>query len=355
MRQFRLRSLPGGAKTFAMVVVAPYVLQQIRFAIRETTAFVGHSFAEEDERVVEQIKHFLSKLGVKCDSGKRPEPKGISDKVKQRIDDAELFVGIFTRHLQQEDGSYSTSAWIVDEKSRALAVGKRLLLFVENGVRDFGGLQGDYEYISFERDNLGEALIRAMDYVLAITSVPVTCRLDGLNKLQLQFGEKASVAQQIEELGKVVKDHPNNVQARVMLAKLIGKNDRSSGVTELKKVVAEFSKTSNVHHELAHALERVEDLPAALISFQRALDLNAADYSNHRCYGRCVHQHALTLSEKVVRRSSLEKARRLLGRAAVIGGQAKQKEIEGDLFVVDEALRDLRGGDGQGRRSRRRT
>src|SRR4026209_2327656 len=122
-----------------VVVVQPYDLQQIRFAVREATAFVGHSFADEDERVVEQIKQFLSKLGVKCDSGKRAEPKGISDKIKERIQAAELFVGIFTRHLKQQGGSYSTSPWIVEEKATALAAGKRLLLFVEKGVQGFGG------------------------------------------------------------------------------------------------------------------------------------------------------------------------------------------------------------------------
>jgi tetratricopeptide (TPR) repeat protein len=341
---------------FAMRIVRPHVLRQIRFAVREATAFVGHSFAEEDERVVEQIKQFLSKLGVKCDSGKRPEPKGISDKVKERIQAAELFVGIFTRHLRQEDGSYSTSAWVVDEKATALATGKQLLLFVENGVQDFGGLQGDYEYIPFERDNLGAALIQAMDYVLAITSVPVTCRLEAPNRLHLQFGAEASPAQQIEELEKFVKDHPTDARARVDLAKLIGKaQDRSTGVAELRKLVLEFPNAPYVHHELAHALERLGDLPAALLSFQRALDLNAEDFSNHRCYGRCLQRHALTLSDTVVKRSSLEKARRLLHRAAVIGGQAKQQQIEGDLFVIEEALRDLGGSDRKARRSTRTT
>jgi hypothetical protein len=92
-------------------------------------------------------------------------------------------VGIFTRRQEQKDGSFSTSAWTIEEKATALAAGKRLLLFVENGVPDFGGLQGDYEYIPFDRDNLGEALIQAMDYVLAITSIPLTCRVEGPNKL----------------------------------------------------------------------------------------------------------------------------------------------------------------------------
>ena len=43
----------------------------------------------------------------------------------------------------------------------------------------------------------------------------------------------------------------------------------------------------------------------------------------------------------------LGKARRLLERTAVIGGQTKQQQIEGDLFVLDEALRDLQDGDGK--------
>jgi tetratricopeptide (TPR) repeat protein len=331
------------------------VLQQIRFAVREATAFVAHSFSERDERLVEQIKEFLSKLGLKCDSGKKPEPREISDKIKQRIQAAEVFVGIFTRHLQQEDGSFSASAWMVDEKATALAAGKRLLLFVENGVREFGGLQGDYEYIPFDRDNLAEALIHAIDYVLAITSVPLSCRMEAPNKLHFELGIKVSATKQIQELKKFVKENPADVGARVGLAKLIGKTqDRSAALAELKKLSVEFPRSSRVHHELAHELEQAADLPAALLSFQSALNLNAADYANHRCYGRCLRRHALTLSNIVVKRSSLEKARRLLNRAAVIGGQAKQKEIEGDLFVIDEALRDVLGKDGQLRRSRRK-
>jgi tetratricopeptide (TPR) repeat protein len=331
-----------------LVVVPASVLERIRFAVREATAFVGHSFAKKDERLVEQITHFLTKLGLKCDSGKKPEPKGISAKIKARIQAAEVFVAIFTRHLRQEDGSFSTPPWIVDEKATAHAAGKRLLLFVENGVREFGGLQGDHEYIRFDRGKLGEALIHAMDYVLAITSVPLTRHMD-----HYHFG-KVSATEQIDELKKFVKEHPTNVQARVALAKLIDNaRGRSAGVAEFKKLAGEFSHASPVHHQLAHALEKAGQLPLALRSFRRALELSPGDYANNRCYGRCLHQHALTLSDLMTKRSSLEKARRLLSRAAVIGGQAKQGQIEGDLFVIDEALRELPGGDRQPRRSRR--
>src|SRR5206468_4315082 len=101
---------------------------------------------------------------------------------------------------------------------------------------------------------------------------------------------------QIDELKKFVKENPPDVRARIGLARLIGKGqDRSAPMAELKKLSAEFPQSARVHHELAHELERVGDLPSALLSFQRALDLNAADYSNHRCYGRCLRRHALTL------------------------------------------------------------
>ena len=94
----------------------------------------------------------------------------------------------------------------------------------------------------------------------------------------------------------------------------------------------EFPQTPLVHHELAHELQQAGDLPSALLSFQRALDLNTADYANHRCYGRCLHRHALTLSDVVVKRSSLEKARRLLSRAAVIGVKQSKGKSRGSFL-----------------------
>jgi hypothetical protein len=265
------------------MVPTPFILQQIRFAIREATAFVGHSFADEDEQLVEQIKQFLSKLGLKCDSGKRAEPKGISDKVRERILAAELFVGIFTRRQAQADGKFSTSAWTIEEKATALAAGKRLLLFVEEGVSEFGGLQGDYEYIPFQRNNLATALINAMDYVLSITSVPLTCRVEAPNKLHFQIGGTLSPDQQLEQLKKLVSDNPKNFEARLSLATTTANTqDRNVGITQLQQLSVEFPDRPEPHHQLGHQLQAKGDLPTALLSFQRALDLNTADYANHR-------------------------------------------------------------------------
>src|SRR5260370_41831138 len=102
----------------------------------------------------------------------------------------------------------------------------------------------------------------------------MTCHMEAPNKLHFHLGVKVSATKQIDELKKFVKENPADVHARVGLAKLIGKTqDRSAALAELKKLSAEFSHSPRVHHEL----EQAGDLPSALVSFQRALDLNTAD------------------------------------------------------------------------------
>src|SRR5438105_12721579 len=111
----------------------PFFLQSVHLGIRDVSAFVGHSFAEEDDELIRLLIQFLTKLGLRCESGQRAEPRGVSDKVRARLDAAEVFVGIFTRRDQLADGSFTTSPWVVEEKAAAIAAGKKLLLFVEDG------------------------------------------------------------------------------------------------------------------------------------------------------------------------------------------------------------------------------
>jgi hypothetical protein len=50
--------------------------------------------------------------------------------------------------------------WVVDEKAYAFSKEKRLVLIKEVGVQSSGGLQGDWEYLEFERDQMAELLIK---------------------------------------------------------------------------------------------------------------------------------------------------------------------------------------------------
>jgi hypothetical protein len=70
-------------------------------------------------------------------------------------------VGIFTRRQRiARKPEWTTSAWVVDEKAYALAKEKKLVLIKEVGVQSIGGIQGDYEYLEFEREEIAELLIK---------------------------------------------------------------------------------------------------------------------------------------------------------------------------------------------------
>jgi len=128
------------------------------------SAFVGQSFAEADTRVNEAVRRFLKAYGLAVTTGEKPSAQTVSSKVKTRIEDADMFVGIFTRRDKLANKEeWATSAWVIDEKAYALAKGKRLILLKEAGVNSVGGLQGDYEYLEFQRGELEDLLVRLLE------------------------------------------------------------------------------------------------------------------------------------------------------------------------------------------------
>lgn len=137
--------------------------------IKKQQFFIGHSFSPNDHEVIDRIKSFFSSFGLMVDTGERPEAKSVSEKIKERIIGADVFVGVFTRkHKISETNDYTTSPWVLEEKTFALGIRKPILILVEEGVDFSGGLQGDYEYVLFKRDKLSDALIKSIPYVLSI-------------------------------------------------------------------------------------------------------------------------------------------------------------------------------------------
>ena len=123
-------------------------------------AFVGQSFAAADERVNRTVHRFLEAVGLKVITGEKPTAGSVSAKVRARIEGADIFVGVFTRRERiSRRQEWSTSAWVVDEKAYALAKDKKLILVKEQGVQSIGGLQGDYEYLEFARDQLEDLVL----------------------------------------------------------------------------------------------------------------------------------------------------------------------------------------------------
>lgn len=133
--------------------------------------FIGQSFSDSDKIINESIFRFFSAFGLNVKTGEKPKADLVSKKVKERIEEASIFVGIFTKRDKLEGkAEWATSSWIIDEKAYAVAKNKKLILLKELGINSIGGLQGDYEYLEFERNNLGDLLIRLLEMYLSITS-----------------------------------------------------------------------------------------------------------------------------------------------------------------------------------------
>ena len=143
-------------------------------------AFVGHSFEKKDSPIVAKIIKFLESAGVECQTGERVENKSGSKKIKERIRDSDIFVGIFTcdKKIVKNDGEglseikkdYTTSNWVIQESGFAIGCNKKLILLVEREVYKFPELQGDLDVIYFDRTSLEDTFSKINQMVESIKS-----------------------------------------------------------------------------------------------------------------------------------------------------------------------------------------
>lgn len=164
----------------------------------DVRAFVGHSFSDEDTSVVQtflryfdQLKDVLPSFGwVHAQSA---EPKELAQKVNSLITDRNVFIGICTskervisesdlkvpifssESLQGKasDFSWKTSDWVIQEIGLAVGRGMSLILLLEKGCRKPGGIQGDIEFIPFDRQQPEKAFGPLLEMIKTLSPLPV--------------------------------------------------------------------------------------------------------------------------------------------------------------------------------------
>lgn len=168
LKQARRQAAAVAQASVAQIPVATSSVSREEF---RSTAFVSHSFEPSDEEIAQTIIETLRSIGITVVTGEKPKAERISEKVKKRIDDQHLFVGVFTRRKKiARSKEWTTSPWLIDEKAYAVGKGRRLVLLREGGVDSIGGIQGDYEYIEFSRDRLHNAAV-ALLKLFSLTTV----------------------------------------------------------------------------------------------------------------------------------------------------------------------------------------
>jgi hypothetical protein len=136
------------------------VVAQRQPEVQRRSVFLSYRFAETE--YIEGLIPLLQKEGFNVITG-RSANTYISQAVLQRIKEAEFFLCLMTRDKSKTDGTYTTSSWLLEEKGAALAFGKSIVLMVEEGVDDIGGLQGDWQRIHFGPKGFLKAAMDAVE------------------------------------------------------------------------------------------------------------------------------------------------------------------------------------------------
>ena len=165
---FEARTVKGGALEAAIQSATKAIglldaLSDVQYkTMRRTTPkiFVGHSFQEEHKTVMAEIISFVNSFPVSVATGEKPTligvTKGVPEKVKSLIDDADIVIAILTKDERIGDEKMISSKWVSDEIAYALGKSKTVIRLLETGAEYKPAISGDAEYISFDKENLSD-------------------------------------------------------------------------------------------------------------------------------------------------------------------------------------------------------
>lgn len=162
--------------------------------MKEVRAFVGHSFIDGDAEVVRAFLTYLDQVSIlhpafAWQHATVSEPRDLREKVLDLAADKNVFIGIctrkelvateadfqpsrFERHtfkIRSEKLQWKTSDWVIQEIGLAVGRGMSLILLVEDGVRQPGGLQGNVEYITFKRSAPSQVFGKLLEMIHALS------------------------------------------------------------------------------------------------------------------------------------------------------------------------------------------
>ncbi len=151
-------------------------------------AFVAHSFADADKETVRAFLDFFSHvqqmgIGFSWDHAEDARAQELPAKVLAKMEGKNLLIAICSTkelavdpsqvvatlvprgHLQASKKQFEakTSDWITQEIGCAIGRGMHVMVLLEEGVRNPGGLQGELEYIPFSRSRPEASFTKVME------------------------------------------------------------------------------------------------------------------------------------------------------------------------------------------------
>lgn len=165
----------------------------LRRSMINIRAFVGHSFTPDDEQIVQNFLSFFDTIkGIvphfEWKHARAAEPKEPGAKVLEISKDCNTFIAICTRkeivvspdalkasffHPRSKividaNLEWKTSDWIIQEIGLAIGLGMTVIILLEDNCRRPGGLQGNVEFIPFNRASPEKAQRQILEMLTAL-------------------------------------------------------------------------------------------------------------------------------------------------------------------------------------------
>jgi hypothetical protein len=120
----------------------------------EKIVFIAHSFDEVGNVYASRLAKLFDLLGFEVLSGQGFSPKGVSQKVKERLRVAKIIVAVFS---EKDDFT-----WLWQEASLESRE-KPLFVLLEEGLQWKAGIHGDIEYIKFPQGNIDTSFVEILE------------------------------------------------------------------------------------------------------------------------------------------------------------------------------------------------
>ena len=119
------------------------------------TIFLGYSYLPSDDEFASGFKELLILNGWEVIDGKADGLSSISDAILDKISICEMVVLVMSKRDEKQNGEFTTSSWLVEEKGAALALKKQVGIFVEEGINisDIGGIHGDRQLFFYNKNS----------------------------------------------------------------------------------------------------------------------------------------------------------------------------------------------------------
>ncbi len=286
------------------------------------SAFVGRSFGREEDkdlwRKIEEMLNSLKEVGFSWEDAEVSEARSISDKVREKINKNDIFIGILTKrqpiysagvslgewHFFAKTIDHLTSYWVIQESGYALGKEKKVIFLKEEGLSTPDGLNADSEWISLNRYDLHSTTIKLNEIICNEINKKAGLSEGGLSDRSAIVHQDSAV----EEQAEVPAEQPNLIEA---VGEAISNKEYSVAEEKFKEILeSEKCQDEGFRRMFTATYYRVLYLSGREDAFDRlkeVADENPEDYYAVECLTKCLEYYDRYENAKEVVESYLNK------------------------------------------------